>query len=131
MWNCGPGTDLRSRYPLLTMRGTSDPILRTAGPPAHTHESTRAVHGSTIAALARWRNHFRRAGDTRQGRRAGSSALEGRGWPQVLLVDRSTRESERVLGGHRRSPPSDLLIELGEPTRSQVEPATTLSASLQ
>ncbi len=35
-WNCGPGTDPRSRHPLVRC-ATSDPILRTAGPPAHTH----------------------------------------------------------------------------------------------
>src|ERR1035437_1158877 len=33
----GPGTGLRSRYLLIRMCVTSDPILRTAGPPGHTH----------------------------------------------------------------------------------------------
>ena len=36
--NCGPGTDLRPRRHLwFRLRVASDPILRTAGPPAHTH----------------------------------------------------------------------------------------------
>ena len=37
VWNCGPGTSSVVPRPVVRLRVTSDPILRTAGPPAHTH----------------------------------------------------------------------------------------------